>query len=847
MALLAWITAWVVYVLTALWHWLMRHRMALAWLAMLIFAIHASTHMVAAGDTWVAMACGRHFVNHGVDTVEPFSANSHDAGPTEEEIKTWPGWARWITDKVGLETVKKWHPTGWVNQNWLTHVIFYSLSTTLGSEQDPYFNALVFWKFALYILAVICVYYTGRLLGAHRVLAAVLACFALFTGRSFLDVRPAGFSNLLVAVFLLILVLTSYRHILWIWLMVPLAVFWCNVHGGYVYEFIMLVPFIGLHFFINCNKKWAAILYNATAWPFYGVVVSVAGLTLSTLLFFLLLVVLDILLVFYKDRLVSIGWRGLYHTLGATAVAFVAMVLLNPFHLTNLTHTFIISVSEHAERWRDIHEWQPAFDWTNPVGTAVPFLILYIVAWLLLAVWVAILLKTRRLVAQSRSRKARNADEYEQPKIDLPFMAIAALTIYMALRSRRFIPVAAIAACPVLAMFMNQVIRVVSATRNFQRRNRLVVSPMPHSLRVTLVLVGIAAVLFFGIFWGRRFKRVYLDPWPNDPRLDSIFIRMTASDAKPFYAGEFIRLNELEGKMFNYWTEGGFIAWAQNPDPNTGKTPLQLFMDGRAQAAYDRRTFDIWTYIMAGGLPGSTGHERMQKVQITARMRGKLPKDVMTSADYIEIGKSIAEELQKRDVWVTLMPAKEFDSVFARSLEHNRNWAVVFINNKQKMFVDVRTRQGRELFYGILNGKTRFPDKRDGGFSRMATQAHRLLLYGMDNQQRRQGFDLAAKAFNLNPSSIPMIEMIVIAARFAELRPRVEKFCKDYYESFEANKQEYSGKAAYRLKLEAARLACVHLQAVAAKQRNTKLAQFYEAKAEEYEDEREQLANTHRW
>jgi len=38
--------------------------------------------------------------------------------------------------------------------------------------------------------------------------------------------------------------------------------------------------------------------------------------------------------------------------------------------------------------------------------------------------------------------------------------------------------------------------------------------------------------------------------------------------------------------MFNYWTEGGFIAWDRTR-PNTGKTPLQLFMDGRAQAAYD--------------------------------------------------------------------------------------------------------------------------------------------------------------------------------------------------------------------------------------------------------------------
>jgi len=84
----------------------------ICFLAMLIFAFHACTHMVGAGDTWVAMACGRHFINHGVDTVEPFSANSHKAGPTEEDINTWPNWAQWITDKVGLETVKYWHPTG---------------------------------------------------------------------------------------------------------------------------------------------------------------------------------------------------------------------------------------------------------------------------------------------------------------------------------------------------------------------------------------------------------------------------------------------------------------------------------------------------------------------------------------------------------------------------------------------------------------------------------------------------------------------------------------------------------------------------------------------------------------
>ena len=100
---------------------------------------------------------------------------------------------------------------------------------------------------------------------------------------------------------------------------------------------------------------------------------------------------------------------------------------------------------------------------------------------------------------------------------------------------------------------------------------------------------------------GPGFKHVYLDPWPLDAKYKSVFMRMTASDAKPFEACEFIRQNKLSGKMFNYWTEGGFIAWGQEPDPNTGRIPLQLFMDGRAQAAYDVPTFDLWSDIMSGG------------------------------------------------------------------------------------------------------------------------------------------------------------------------------------------------------------------------------------------------------
>ena len=122
----------------------------LGWLALFLCACYAFSHRTPATDTWVAFACGRHHINHGVNTVDPFSFNSLKAGPSQEDIKTWPIWAQRIVDKVGLKTVQFLHPAGWINQNWLTHVIFYWLITKFGSPEKPNFDALVYWKFFIY-------------------------------------------------------------------------------------------------------------------------------------------------------------------------------------------------------------------------------------------------------------------------------------------------------------------------------------------------------------------------------------------------------------------------------------------------------------------------------------------------------------------------------------------------------------------------------------------------------------------------------------------------------------------------------------------------------------------------
>lgn len=768
--------------------------MIVFWVAMIICALHACTRMIGAGDTWVAMACGRHFINHGVDTVEPFSANSHTAGPTVEEIDGWPEPWRSIAQKFDIETVQYWHPTGWVNQNWLTHVIFYWLtheSPFADAEtfdkpidgQDISYNTLVYWKYTLYIITVIMVFYTGRVLGVNPALSAVFACFAIFVGRTFFDIRPAGFSNLFVAILLFIFVLTTYRNILYIWLIVPIIVLWCNLHGGYVYAFVVLVPFIGLHFLCSFSKKW----------------------------------------------FVSIGLKGIYHTVAASAVAFFAMIIFNPFHLTNLTHTFVVSLSEDAKLWKTVNEWHRAFEWSNPVGVEQPFLIMYILAWLVLVLWgIALFLRPRPVGKQMRRAKSEVKGDYKWPKIDLALMFIAAITIYMAIGSRRFIPIAAIAACPVIALFVNQAYCMVSAVINYKRQGKLSLTVVPVVLRRTVIaytfVVITFIVAFLGVWWGYWYKTVYLDPCYDSPNLTSVFMRMSASNAKPFRTCQFIRDNKLEGKIFNYWTEGGFIAYGQFPDPNTGKTPLQLFMDGRAQAAYNTDAYKWWMQIMSGGPPA-----------LRAKRAGRKS---MTTSDYVDIGKWLDNTFKKENVWVTLMPAAQFNSTFIRGLETHPDWRPAFINDKQRMLVNIKTEKGKELYDGVFTGQTKFPDE----YSKLLTAAYSLVRSSTE-QTFKQGIIALTKALELNPSQVVVIELLRAAGRRKETM--VRDILKNYFEKFVANKTIYKKEDGYSNKLVAAMLSGNYLSSV--NRNDPKLADYYRSKVAEYGKEQRVFRKTTRW
>jgi hypothetical protein len=352
-------------------------------------------------------------------------------------------------------------------------------------------------------------------------------------------------------------------------------------------------------------------------------------------------------------------------------------------------------------------------------------------------------------------------------------------------------------------------------------------------------IAGAVVVLFLGTAWAVKFKRVYLDAWPSDAKLNSVFMRMTASDAKPFYAMKFIKDNELSGKMFNYWTEGGFIALGQEPDPNTGRTPLQLFMDGRAQAAYNRSTFDLWSHIMAGGqITGMT----LQRTEA----RGQ----PVTASDYVKIGQYMDEQMQAYNIWVVLMPAVVFGDADRKSsyhaikgIEYNPNWRLVFLSRRQKLFVDIRTPRGKELFEGILTGQTLYPDD----YHRNLILARTYFLFLPELADRKRGLDYAVEAFKLNQSPTPMLEIMAFGAKYPNLKPEVDEICGAYEQEFTQNHELWAQQDGYRLRLEAERLVCYHLKAAARARGNEEVARRYESKENECLDETAWLSASKRW
>ncbi len=118
----------------------------------------------------------------------------------------------------------------WVYHEWLTGVVFYPLYRTLGAP------GLQVFKFAFGLAAVGAIYLTARRRGADFLPTAIIL-FICIGGMSlgYSPVRAQVFTYFFFALFLYLLEDARLSgHWGKLWLLVPIQIVWCNLHGGFL-------------------------------------------------------------------------------------------------------------------------------------------------------------------------------------------------------------------------------------------------------------------------------------------------------------------------------------------------------------------------------------------------------------------------------------------------------------------------------------------------------------------------------------------------------------------------------------------------------------------------------------
>ncbi len=218
--------------------------------------------------------------------------------------------------------------------------------------------------------------------------------------------------------------------------------------------------------------------------------------------------------------------------------------IVSPYGITNLTHPWVVTAGPAAKHWRGVAEWRPPY---GPGSLAEPGVRAF---WILAVAGLSAV-----LFGLTGARRRRMAPF-------LPLSTVALIAFLLALMSRRFTPLFAVASLPPIAAVLGASIRLPRIPRI-----------------VPIALAGVCAVVALIDVGQRLFA-------PND--LWSAKVpwsqRVVRADEQPAEAVRYLLGSGARGRLFTDWTWGGYLL---NADPFDGAEPrYRIYIDGRAQAAY---------------------------------------------------------------------------------------------------------------------------------------------------------------------------------------------------------------------------------------------------------------------
>ncbi|MBZ5588368.1 MAG: hypothetical protein LAO05_07385 [Acidobacteriia bacterium] len=353
----------------------------------------------------------------------------------------------------------------------------------------------------------------------------------------------------------------------------------------------------------------------------------------------------------------------------ALAASVALAAILSPFGTTNLTHP--LTIARDAE-WRTIAEWQPV-SLTATRGPATTWELLLLLALVAVAAgW--------RWLTERHGREGRIADRGAATRRTLFDAGLVIGLAAMAFSANRFVPLALIVLAPLAAFQVELLLR----------------------WRQSWILPAIGAVALtipvapFAGWVAARYGR-------NNPRFteETFFQRMVGADRMPYGATEFLRDNEVAGRVFNDWRWEGFLRW---------RCPaLQVFLGGRAQQIYTTEALHSYEKVPASPNP--------------------------------------AGELSSWDTHLAVVPAEGEYLEFADRLVFTEaaHWAPVFYDGRSLVLAELRAPETRALVAKVADGTAPFRGEAVAALSRALCRVSPAL--GADGPQAVADLVAANRAF----------------------------------------------------------------------------------------------------
>jgi hypothetical protein len=446
----------------------------------------------------------------------------------------------------------------WVDQNWMSHVLYYIVHAHIG-ESGP-----VLVKGLLLFFCCAFLFYRCRKLDVGIDVALFSLCLGLFAAGPFFTIRAENFGilSLLILVSLLSDTFWSARMRTY---GIPVVIgIWCNFHGSFMLGLALVIM-------KACSVSLRAVL---------GI------LPFSCLK--------------SRESLSAQWWFIAFASIAVSA-------FFNPYGITNLVMPFTQVgtgiVTSNSSDWLSLLNFTDAEVRIVGAGSQFPYLaFLLLMVFAALVVWAGFRKERRhsqtgetvcseeRIFDESRTQTAacELSDHKKLATIpcDLIMEAMVLLALLMlSLKHRRFILFAALTFVPAVSVLLTLAIQTL-ATAAKKRFESLTAAKIFRTGSIAVVALGL-----IGSSW-LFFVTVVLPYSPNNPLRPprSPLRDLMSYDTFSSRLVSFIQKNELEGRTLAGWEISSYLLYHV--------PKLQLFMDTRDQSYFSPKIIKDYFTIM---------------------------------------------------------------------------------------------------------------------------------------------------------------------------------------------------------------------------------------------------------